>query len=238
MRDTDYWSTASGILYPASCILYAAPAMRCLDSITPIILAAGDSTRMGYPKALLPIENEVFLTRVMGIVRKIGLADPVIILGRAAGMIQPAIADRPARIRINQNPDRGQLSSIQLGLSSLDAQVEACMIWPVDQPAVSETLVYKLAQLFVQSECLLAFLNFEGKRGHPAIFHRALFREFLDAPLEAGPKGIILRHLQDIAELTADESAIIQDIDTPTDYEALTGESVQTALARQAALKS
>lgn len=193
---------------------------------------------MGYPKALLPIENDVFLTRVMGIVRQIGLADPVIILGRAAGAIRPAIADRPARVRINQNPDRGQLSSIQLGLLSLDMRAEACMIWPVDQPAVGETLVRKLAQLFIQSECLLAFPNFKGKRGHPAIFHRALFGEFLDAPLEEGPKDIILRHLQDIVELPTDESAIIQDIDTPTDYEVLTGETVQTALARQAALKS
>jgi molybdenum cofactor cytidylyltransferase len=206
--------------------------MRSIDSITPIILAAGDSTRMGYPKALLPIGNGTFLTRILGIVQEIGLATPVIILGRAASVIHPTIQNWPAKIKINPDPDRGQLSSIQLGLASLGASAQACMIWPVDHPAVSAELVRSLAQLFIESECVLAFPKFEEKRGHPAIFHRSVFREFLKAPLEEGPKKIILRYLQDTAEFPTDESAVVQDIDTPADYEALTGVSIRAALSR------
>jgi len=207
--------------------------MRTLKSITPIILAAGDSTRMGYPKALLPIGDDIFLTRILEIVREIGLADPVIILGRTAGIIEPAIRFWAAGIRVNPDPDRGQLSSIQLGISSLDANSHACMIWPVDQPAVSRDLVRSLANLYLRSECLMAFPKFEEKRGHPAIFHRTLFGEFLSAPLEEGPKKIILRYRQEMAELPTDESAVIQDIDTPSDYQTLMGESLQDALARR-----
>ena len=207
--------------------------MRSFNLITPIILAAGDSMRMGYPKALLPIGNETFLTRIVGIARKIGLAEPVIVLGRTAETIAPTIRHLRAQVLINPDPDRGQLSSIQLGLLSLDVNSQACMIWPVDQPAVSEALVRDLAQLFVQSDCLLAFPQFSKKRGHPAILHSSLFPEFLEARLEEGPKKIILRHLQDIAELPTDEFAAVHDVDTPADYEALTGETLQAVLTRQ-----
>jgi molybdenum cofactor cytidylyltransferase len=211
--------------------------MRTLDSITPIILAAGDSRRMGYPKALLPFGTNTFLQRILNIAREVGLADPVIILGRAAEIIQPTIHDCPAHVKINPDTDRGQLSSIQIGISSLDARAQACMIWPVDQPAVSADLVRRLANLFLQSECLIAFPKYGEKRGHPAIFHRSLFQEFLDAPLEEGPKKILLRHLQDTAELATNESGVTQDIDTPADYKTLTQESLESALLHQKTTK-
>jgi molybdenum cofactor cytidylyltransferase len=207
--------------------------MRSLDTITPIILAAGDSRRMGHPKALLPIGNKTFLKRILEIVQEIGLADPVVILGRAAEIIQPTIQDLPACVKINPDTDRGQLSSIQIGISSLGTDTQACMIWPVDQPAVSADMVRRIALLFVQSGCLIALPKYGEKRGHPAIFHRSLFQEFLGSPLDEGPKKILVRHLQATAELPTDESAVIQDIDTPSDYEALTGESLDAALMRR-----
>jgi molybdenum cofactor cytidylyltransferase len=207
--------------------------MRTVSSIAPIILAAGDSTRMGYPKALLPIGDDIFLTRILAITRNIGLATPIVILGRAAGIIQPAIQHWPAVVCINPDPDRGQLSSIQLGISSLNESTQAAMIWPVDQPAVSEGLVRSLAQLFVRSESLIIHPKHKDKRGHPAIFHKALFQEFLDAPLAEGPKSLLLRHQEDTAELVTDEAAAVRDIDTPPEYEYMIGESLQTALARK-----
>jgi molybdenum cofactor cytidylyltransferase len=187
---------------------------------------------MGHPKALLPIGTTTFLKRILEIVQEIGLADPVVILGRAAEIIQPTIQDSPACVRTNPDTDRGQLSSIQIGISNLGTDVQACMIWPVDQPAVSSDLVRRLALLFIQTECLIAFPRYGEKRGHPAIFHRSLFREFLESPLHEGPKKILLRYLQATVELSTDESAVVQDIDTPSDYEALTGESLETALMR------
>lgn len=207
--------------------------MLSFPSITPIILAAGDSTRMGYPKALLPIKDSTFVTRILGAVRSIGFAEPVLILGKAAEIIRPALEGLAVVIRINPEPDRGQLSSIQLGLSSAPAGAQAAMIWPVDQPAVSEELVRNLAQLFTDSEPLIAFPKYGNRRGHPAIFHRKIFHEFMEAPLQEGPKGILLRHEKDTAELFTNEPAVVEDIDTPSDYEALTGESLESALMRR-----
>ncbi len=206
--------------------------MQTVTSIAPIILAAGDSTRMGYPKALLPLGSDMFLTRILGILRNVGLPKPVIILGRAASIIQPQIKGWPADIRINPDPSRGQLSSIQVALSHLSPESIAGLIWPVDQPAVSEDLVRRLTQLFIDSKSKIACPIYGGKRGHPAIFHRDLFPEFMDAPLEEGPKKILMRHQNATVLLPTQEPGTVKDIDTPAEYQELTGESPDSALSR------
>ncbi len=206
--------------------------MRTLNLITPVILAAGDSLRMGYPKALLPLGTDTFLTRILRVLKNMGMQNPMIILGKAAPAILPQIRAWPADVRINPDPARGQLSSVQLALSPAPAESIGILLWPVDQPAVSESLVRRLTDLFVVSESRIAVPMHGGKRGHPAIFHRDLFQEFMNEPLEKGPKGILLRHQEATAVLPTEEPAAIQDIDTPADYEALTGESLDVALAR------
>lgn len=208
--------------------------MKSITSILPILLAAGDSTRMGYPKALLPLGGDLFITRILKVLRNAGLPRPVVILGRAATVIRPRIQDWPADIRINPDPDRGQLSSIQLGMQDAGPECHAGMIWPVDQPAVSEELVRRLTQMFLVSGAKIAFPRCGGRRGHPAIFHRDLFQEFMDAPLQEGPKQILARHLQETSELPTEETASIRDIDTPSDYLSLTGKTLESVLKETA----
>jgi molybdenum cofactor cytidylyltransferase len=212
--------------------------VRSVKSIAPVILAAGDSTRMGYPKALLPFGNEIFLTHILKILQNAGMARPRIILGKASRKIEPCIHKWPADILINKDPDRGQLSSIQLSMSDLAPEFDAAMIWPVDQPAVSVELVRRLAQLFVESEALMAFPQFGKRRGHPAIFHRTLFQEFMNAPLEEGPKAILLKHQHSSVILNTEELASVRDIDTPAEYQTLTGESLDSVLKKTAVNKS
>jgi molybdenum cofactor cytidylyltransferase len=206
--------------------------MHSITGIKPIILAAGDSRRMGYPKALLPFRRDRFITHILGVLSSLGFSEPVIILGRAAPVIQPILREWTANIQINPDPDRGQLSSIQLALEHIAPEFDAGMIWPVDQPAISEDLVRRLAQLFVSSGALIACPTCNERRGHPAIFHRSLFQEFMDMPLLEGPKKILVRHRQETSILPTEESGAIEDIDTPDDYQALTGESLVSALAR------
>jgi molybdenum cofactor cytidylyltransferase len=181
---------------------------------------------MGYPKALLPLGDETFLTRILRILREAGLARPRLILGRAAALIKTRIGDYPADILVNPDPDRGQLSSIQLGISELPEKFEAAMLWPVDQPAVSLELARGLTELFISKDCRIAVPFRDGKRGHPAIFHRTLFHEFMDAPLEKGAKGIISRYESETCFLRTDESAAFTDIDTPSEYQILTGKTL------------
>jgi len=200
-------------------------------AIAPIILAAGDSSRMGFPKALLPLGSKTFLTQILSVLNGFGLADPIIVLGNHATEIQSALGALPGRIVINKNPEYGQLSSIKLALNQLGAACQGCLVWPVDQPAVSGRVVDGLIRLFLQSHPPMVLPTFGGKRGHPALFHSALFPAFLAARLEEGPKNIILSRLKECALLPTSESAVVEDIDTPEDYLKLTGVSLESALA-------
>ena len=189
---------------------------------------------MGYPKALLPLGTGTFLTRILATIQKTGLPSSFVVLGKAAPIIQPRIRQWHAKVLINPDPSQGQLSSIKLALSHLELDFNACLIWPVDQPAISERLVLDLIQLFIDSRARIVLPTCGNKRGHPAIFDRILFRELMAAPLQEGPKEVLLRHRQETATLPTDELGTIQDIDTPEDYYALTGEMPDSALARAA----
>lgn len=190
---------------------------------------------MGYPKALLPLGGETFLTHILGVLRRVGLARPVVIVGNAAADIEPVIRDWPVETLRNLNPGRGQLSSIQLALSRLDPRCLAAMVWPVDQPAVSTSLVRRLAERFLADRAPVTCPLYGERRGHPAIFHRALFPEFMEAPLAEGPKGIVLRHLPAAALVPTAEPAVVEDVDTPADYRALTGIDLDAAVGARRA---
>ena len=145
--------------------------MSSMTLITPVILAAGDSRRMGYPKALLPLESDIFLTRVLQTVQEAGLGKPTVVLGKTAPLVQPRIDACQVDILINPDPGRGQLSSIQLAFSSLRPECIAAMIWPVDQPLVSVDLIRNLARLFLSSDALIA---------HPVCGGRTATRQSFD----------------------------------------------------------
>lgn len=206
--------------------------MTPVTAVAPIILAAGDSTRMGYPKAILPLGHDTFITRILRTLKEVELPKPIVVLGRAASIIRPEIADWPADIKINPDPDRGQLSSIQLALSHINPECVGGMIWPVDQPSISEDVIRRLIQLFVSSEAMIAFPMHGDKNGHPAIFHRDLFKEFMEALPKEGPKTILTRYKHAWAILPTEEPACIQDIDTPRDYLNLTGASLDSVLVK------
>ncbi|HYK88668.1 MAG TPA: nucleotidyltransferase family protein [Acidobacteriota bacterium] len=201
-----------------------------LDRITPIILAAGDSARMGFPKALLPIGQDTFISRILNTLEHVGMKGTTVVLGSHAGQIEPRIRDRRVRVIVNPRPSDGQLSSIKLALSTLDPASEACMLWPVDQPGISETLVRTLILKFASSNAHLALPQCRERRGHPAVLRRLLFQEIMDTPLQEGLKPLVLRHQPDMALLPTDESAVIEDIDTPEDYFHLTGIRLEEAL--------
>jgi molybdenum cofactor cytidylyltransferase len=154
-----------------------------------------------------------------------------VVLGNNAQDILPRIRDWEINILTNREPERGQLSSIQLALSSLPPESVAAMIWPVDQPLVSVNLVDKLARKFLDSGALIAYPAYGEKPGHPAIFHRELFHDFMEAPLDEGPRRILTSHRADTAILPTDEPGTVYDFDTPSDYEDAFGKSLDSVTA-------
>jgi molybdenum cofactor cytidylyltransferase len=188
--------------------------------IAGIILAAGASSRMGSPKALLDYRGETFIQRLVRVLSPV--CDPVIVvLGYHADALRPAISN--ATIVINQNPERGQLSSLQTGLAALPAAAEGFLFTPVDSPAVEIATVERLAAAFHHRDpaTQLVIPRFEGKRGHPVFATRAIANELNALPPTAQARDIIHDRVADTLYIDVDDPGILTDIDDREAYRRL-----------------
>ncbi len=200
------------------------------NRITPIVLAAGDSSRMGFPKALLPLGNATFLSQILMNLQPLGLESPIVILGKHASLIKQRLGLQNAHVIVNPRPEGGQISSVRLAVASLGLYAEGCLIWPVDHPLIPTSLVRQLVDLFRETEASIVLPACKGRLGHPAIFGRQLFSEILHSPLEEGLKTIVRQRGESLVTLPTGEPSTIEDIDTPEDYHKITGLRLDDAL--------
>jgi molybdenum cofactor cytidylyltransferase len=190
------------------------------EVIAGIILAAGASSRMGTPKALLDFRGETFLDRL---IRVLGSAcDPVIVtLGYHAGQVRAGAGGR-ARFVVNPDPSRGQLSSLQTALAEVPMDAEGFLFVPVDCPAAEPETVSAMVEAFRSPEApLLVIPRFDGRRGHPVCARRELISEFLALPPEAQAKDVVRRYADRTAYLDTPDAGVVSDIDDPEAYRVL-----------------
>ena len=176
---------------------------------------------MGRPKALLEYRGETFVGRLARVFAK--FCDPVIVvLAHHSDAIRAGL---DARIAINPDPDRGQLSSLQTGLAMAPADAEGFLFTPVDCPAVSEETVAELVRAFRERGpgTLFAIPKFGGRRGHPVCADASLIPEFLAMPPTAETRAVVNRHADRIAYVEVDDAGILADVDDPESYRALIG---------------
>jgi len=188
-----------------------------------VILAAGKSERMGRPKPLLPFgKGSTFLAHLYRLVKESSLGTVRVVLGAGARQILAEVALPPAEVVINPHYEKGMLSSIQAALRSLEeVKPDAVMVFPVDHPNISLSLIERLSAEFNSSAKEIILPTFKGRRGHPVLFGKALFGELLSAPLDVGARHVVRNNPEKILEVPTDEPGILQDIDTPDDYRQL-----------------
>jgi len=188
-----------------------------------VILAAGESQRMGSPKALVPYQGRAFLEHLLEVTRhpKIGMRR--VVLGADAEAIAHRFPLEPAELVFNREWDKGQLSSIHAAILSLPAGPECApetstdgiLLCPVDHPLVSASLVDSLIRAFYSSRKHIVIPTHNGKRGHPVIFSRQLYLELLDAPAETGARAVVWAHGPDIAEVPTHEAGVVLNLNDP-----------------------
>ena len=188
--------------------------------ISAIVLAAGASARMGEPKAILKIGEKTFLQHIVDVLYSACILDTVIVLGNDAVKIQNTLDWFQGKVVINDNWQQGQLSSIIAGMNRLNGtDLHGVMICPVDHPLISQGLLVDLLQTFWKSKKKIVLPVYDQKRGHPVIFSKELFDELKSAPINVGARFVVRQHSNDVAELVTTEEGIVQNIDTPEDYE-------------------
>jgi CTP:molybdopterin cytidylyltransferase MocA len=181
-----------------------------------IILAAGESRRMGRAKAFLPFRGGTFLSAIAGVLGQ-RCAPVIAVFGfDAARAIQTAAS---FGIQVIENPDYplGMLTSLQAGLRLVADQCDAVLFTLVDHPAISISTVDAL----LQSQAPIAIPRFENRRGHPVLIRREIIAEFLKAPPTSKVRDVIDHHAADIDYISVADPGISDDIDDPTLYEQL-----------------
>jgi len=183
-----------------------------------VILAAGESRRMGSPKLLLPFEGSTVLGTVVREVRRAGLSSILVVLGAEQEKIRAALRDQP--VEFVKNPDfrRGMLSSVQCGLQSLPATASAAMLFLADQPSLSGSIIGKLLQARERTAQGLIVPVFAGTRGHPLLLSMKYKDEVLTLDPAIGLRELLINHPDDILEVEVEDEAVLKDIDTPEDY--------------------
>jgi molybdenum cofactor cytidylyltransferase len=189
--------------------------------IAGIILAAGASSRMGTPKALLDYRGETFVGRLVRVLQT--TCNPVIVvLGYHADAIRAGIPQN-TQIEVNPDPSRGQLSSLQAALGALPAEADGFAFIPVDSPAVAEDTVAKLARAFEHRdpETLFVIPRQNGKRGHPVFATRAVAAELLALPPTGEAREVVHAHVDRTEYVDVDDAGVFTDVDTPEAYRRL-----------------
>ena len=190
--------------------------------IAGLILAAGESRRMGRDKALLTYRGRTFLETIIGSLRGVGIEKITVVLGHHAEIIRRASDLGKVQVVINQDYLRGQTSSLQLGLAAVKADApEAVVLCLVDHPAVSSGVVAKLVERFESTRPPVLIPTYNGERGHPIVISQALFPELLAVP--AGqPANTVIRKYRDVTGFVeVADRGILLDVDEPETYERL-----------------
>ena len=189
--------------------------------VTAVILAAGLSARMGRAKALLPLgrTDHSFVGHLIRTGRSAQL-DPVFVVGRPGnGELAAEVARHGATLLLNEAADRGQLSSILIGLDAAEAAgATAILLMPVDVPLLSKDVLDAVLAAAASNEAPIVRATHAGQHGHPVLFKRAVFEELRSADPSIGARAVVRADPARVREVEVGEPGVTFDIDTPEDY--------------------
>jgi len=187
-----------------------------------IVLAAGRSSRFGRPKSLAAAGETTFITQILRALAAAGVDEIVVVARPADDELRDEVGRSgvPARVVVNQQPDRGQLSSLVTGLDAIDRPGnDGAIVLLVDMPLVSSSAIRMVIDGARSSSAAVVRAVHEGRHGHPVIFKRETFDALRRADPSIGAKAVV--HAVRVEDVAVNDRGVVEDVDTPADYERL-----------------
>ena len=193
--------------------------------IPAIILAAGQSTRMGRLKPNLPLTGtsgtETFLTRIVRMFIEAGVDDIVVVVGHEKDAVLDKFSESHLRVRFVENPDyaSGQLTSLLAGLRVVDRPgVVATLCTPVDVPFTSSATTRTVLERYRETHAPIVRPTNAGRHGHPLLIDRTVFDPLRRADVTAGARPVVRKYASAAGDVEVDDVGAFLDVDTPEDY--------------------
>jgi molybdenum cofactor cytidylyltransferase len=183
-------------------------------SITALVLAAGASSRMGTPKALIDLEGQTFLNRIVTCARSAGASSVAVVAGPPDGDKIKARLPVGAGVTWNPDPSRGMITSVQVGIANLPPKTLCALVWPVDLPMVKVETVRRILD---GTPGKIIVPRHANKTGHPVRIPRQLFGEIQSLPNDASLKTFLDGHTSNIIYVDVDDEGCVKDYDVPGD---------------------
>lgn len=189
-----------------------------MNEVWAIVLAAGESRRMGQPKMLLPFDSKTIIETVIAAILESQIENILVVVGANQEAVSDTIREMPVQIVFNPDFSTGMLSSVQVGFKSLPQDASAALVLLGDQPSISAGVIDRVCEAFFASKRSIAVPVFHGKRGHPVAIDVKYGDEIQTLLPDVGLRQVLRAHPEEILEVPIDYEGILEDIDNEQDY--------------------
>tara|TARA_B100001146_G_C15981350_1_gene348495 strand:+ start:35 stop:649 length:615 start_codon:yes stop_codon:yes gene_type:complete len=191
-----------------------------MGNVSGILLAAGESSRMHTPKALLDWGGQTLIESQIIALQNAGVSEIIVVLGHYVSEFISVLKNHSGKLQIIENPDywKGKTTSIIKGLENISDDSDTLVLLAVDQPRPSN-LITDLLNSHRSSDAMITHPSYQGRGGHPLIFDKILFEEIskIDEKSE-GIRSVVKKYLHRINVMQVDDPIVRVDINTPEDY--------------------
>ena len=195
--------------------------------ISAVILAAGESKRMGKQnKLLLPVAGEALLVKLIKSVCDSDVGQVIVVIGHEAEKIRRKLNNFPLSFVYNPNFSEGMTTSIKSGVKEVSPDCDGYMICLADMPFINTSEINKLIHAYDQNRIkekrLIVIPVYQGHRGNPVLFSTEFREDILEHKMEFGCKGVIMKNFESVKEIEMDDDSMLLDVDTLEDYQRAT----------------
>jgi len=186
--------------------------------ISALLLAAGESKRMGRPKLLLPLGGSTIIEQAVDNLLGSRVDEVVVVVGYRAQELERKIARKPVKIVRNRRYRQGMSTSLIAGLSAIDRRAQAIMVALADQPFVESPLIDELLEEFKKHDRGILVPVCQGRRGHPVVLSLKYRERLLALRGDVGARQLIEENPDDVLEVPVESEGVNVDLNTPEDY--------------------
>jgi len=189
-----------------------------MGEIWAVILAAGESKRMGLPKMLLTFSGRTMIEKVITNVSESKIDKIIVVLGAYREALIELISKLPVKYCYNDNYKKGMLSSVQCGFRNLSSVCRAVLVFQGDQPLITSNAINEVIEAYLSSGKGMVIPVYKGRRGHPLLIDIKYRDEIEKLNPDKGLRSLACMFSDDVLEVDTNESGILTDFDTYEQY--------------------